>query len=503
MLKPLAATSGPYTAYSEPRSTGAPPAADVRLRAEAGARRISASVVKGSVRLAELILAAGSGLVVHACLGSPPFADDIRSLVALAFAGATAVLAFEALGLYSIPAFAAIFARLPRLALGWTAPFALIVAGTFFLDMGLSRLWLLSWYGTGAAGLVLERIAVAWLVGRWTRQGRLYRLAAIYGGGSITADLVAQLEGDVDSDIRICGIFDDRQDHRVPATIAGYPRLGGLADLVEFGRSVCLDVIVVALPITAEQRLVEMMKHLAVLPADVRLPAHTTRLRFSRRTYSRLGRVAMIDLHDKPISDWGLLAKWVFDKVVALLALLLLSPVLLAVAVAIRLDSPGPVLFRQRRYGFNNELIEVLKFRSMYTDRCDPKASRLVTKDDPRVTRVGRFIRKTSLDELPQLFNVLKGELSLVGPRPHALQAKAADRLYDEIVDGYFARHKVKPGITGWAQINGWRGETDTREKIAKRVEHDLYYIENWSILFDLYILFKTPFALLKTDNAY
>ena len=120
-----------------------------------------------------------------------------------------------------------------------------------------------------------------------------------------------------------------------------------------------------------------------------------------------------------------------------------------------------------------------------------------MTKDDPRVTRVGRFIRKTSLDELPQLFNVLRGELSLVGPRPHALQAKAADRLYDDVVDGYFARHKVKPGITGWAQINGWRGETDTPEKIQKRVEHDLYYIENWSVLLDLYILFKTPFALL------
>ncbi len=174
-----------------------------------------------------------------------------------------------------------------------------------------------------------------------------------------------------------------------------------------------------------------------------------------------------------------------------------------AVALAIRLDSRGPVLFKQKRYGFNNELIEVYKFRSMYADRCDAAAPRLVTKDDPRVTQVGRFIRKTSLDELPQLFNVLKGNLSLVGPRPHAVSAKADDRLYGEVVDGYFARHKVKPGITGWAQINGWRGETDTKEKILKRVEHDLYYIENWSVLFDLYILLKTPSSLLKTENAY
>jgi lipopolysaccharide/colanic/teichoic acid biosynthesis glycosyltransferase len=174
------------------------------------------------------------------------------------------------------------------------------------------------------------------------------------------------------------------------------------------------------------------------------------------------------------------------------------------VAIAVRLDSRGPVLFKQKRYGFNNELIEVFKFRSMYVEATDATAAKLVTKGDPRVTRVGRFIRKTSLDELPQLLNVvLKGNLSLVGPRPHAVHAKAVDRLYDEAVDGYFARHRVKPGITGWAQINGWRGETDNDEKIQRRVEHDLYYIENWSVLFDLYILAMTPFSLLKTENAY
>jgi lipopolysaccharide/colanic/teichoic acid biosynthesis glycosyltransferase len=140
----------------------------------------------------------------------------------------------------------------------------------------------------------------------------------------------------------------------------------------------------------------------------------------------------------------------------------------------------------------------------MFVDQTDATAKRLVTKDDPRVTRVGRFIRKTSLDELPQLLNVVVfGNLSLVGPRPHAIHAKAEDRLYDEAVDGYFARHRVKPGITGWAQIHGWRGETDNQEKIQRRVEHDLYYIENWSVLLDLYILVRTPLALLRSENAY
>jgi exopolysaccharide biosynthesis polyprenyl glycosylphosphotransferase len=194
----------------------------------------------------------------------------------------------------------------------------------------------------------------------------------------------------------------------------------------------------------------------------------------------------------------------VFDRAVALVAILCLSPILLGVAVAVKFSSRGPILFRQKRYGFNNELIEVFKFRSMYADKLDATATKLVTRGDPRVTRVGRFIRRTSIDELPQLINVVfRGDLSLVGPRPHAVHAKAADRQYDEVVDGYFARHRVKPGITGWAQVNGWRGETDTQEKIQQRVEHDLYYIENWSILLDLYILAITPASLVKTQNAF
>jgi exopolysaccharide biosynthesis polyprenyl glycosylphosphotransferase len=206
-----------------------------------------------------------------------------------------------------------------------------------------------------------------------------------------------------------------------------------------------------------------------------------------------------------PIAGWDHVMKWLFDHVVGFVILLLALPVMGLVALAIKLDSPGPVLFRQKRFGFNNERIDVLKFRSMHHHQADPTASRAVTRNDPRVTRVGRFIRKTSLDELPQLFNVvIQGNLSLVGPRPHAVQSKLQSRLFDEAVDGYFARHRVKPGITGWAQINGWRGEIDTTEKIQKRVEFDLYYIENWSVLFDLYILLKTPLALMtKNENAY
>ena len=283
-----------------------------------------------------------------------------------------------------------------------------------------------------------------------------------------------------------------------------FPKLGSVDELVEFARRTRLDLVIFTLPISAEERLLQMLRKLWVLPVDIRLAAHSNKLRFRPRSYSYIGDMPVIDIFDKPIADWDVFVKAAFDKIVGALCLIALSPVMLAVAIAVKLNSRGPALFKQSRYGFNNEKIEVYKFRSMYVDQLDAAARRLVTRNDPRVTRVGRFIRRTSLDELPQLFNVVfKGDLSLVGPRPHAMHARAADHLYDDVVDGYFARHRVKPGITGWAQVNGWRGETDTPEKIQKRVEYDLDYIENWSLLRDIYILALTPFALVKGHNAY
>jgi Undecaprenyl-phosphate glucose phosphotransferase len=481
-----------------------PRLADFRFHDKASL--VSMVVIRGAVRAFDLALVVALGLTIALLyVDEPIVVSNATFLMAVIGAGLATVAAFELLQLYSLPALTSFIRHMPRVLLGWTATFALLIAGLFFLKMGheFSRVWFALWYATGAVALMAERFAVGTVVHHWTRQGRLFRRAAIYGGGMITEKLIGELEVDLDSDVRIMGVFDDRGGDRVDRIIAGYPRLGGLSELVEFARKTRLDVVIIALPITAEQRLLQLTRSLSVLPAEVKIPARSTELRFTRDTYSHVGNVAMIDLLEKPIADWGTVGKWLFDKIVGLTALLLLAPVMLAVAVAIKLDSRGPVLFRQKRHGFNNELIEIFKFRSMYVDRCDANAVKLVTKDDPRVTRVGRFIRKTSLDELPQLLNVLTGSLSLVGPRPHATQAKAAGHLYAAVVDGYFGRHKMKPGITGWAQINGWRGETDTPEKIQKRVEHDIYYIENWSLLLDAYILFKTPFALLKSENAY
>jgi Undecaprenyl-phosphate glucose phosphotransferase len=341
-------------------------------------------------------------------------------------------------------------------------------------------------------------------VRRWTKEGRLDRRTVVVGADARGESLINAIVSQRDNDVRIVGLFDDRNDDRAPTTVAGRQKLGTVDELVEFARRTRVDLVIFSLPISAEGRILQMLKKLWVLPVDIRLAAHSNKLRFRPRAYSYIGDVPVLDVFDKPITDWDVVTKWLFDKIVGSLLLLLAAPVMLMAAIAIKLDSRGPIFFKQKRYGFNNELIEVYKFRSMYVERCDATASVLVTKGDPRVTRVGAFLRKTSLDELPQLINVaIKGNLSLVGPRPHAVHAKAENRLYDEAVDGYFARHRVKPGITGWAQVCGWRGETDTHEKIQRRVEHDLHYIENWSVLFDLSILARTPLAVFKARNAY
>ncbi len=468
---------------------------------------ISPLVLRGLYRIFEGCLVSIIGFVIAQLYVAEPLIQSNTYYGAAHVAmGAATVISLELFGLYRMPALSAALQNMPRLILGWAVAFTALVAGIFFFKVGteFSRVWLAAWFGVGSFALIGARLGITAILRSLARNGRLYRRAAIYGAGTVTAELIAQLEADLSGDIRICGIFDDRDDHRASGLISGFPRLGGLADLVAFGRGTRLDLVILALPISAEDRLADVMKSLSVLPAEIKLPARATKLRFTPSTYSHVGTVAMIDLYDKPITDWGTVAKWVFDKVVGLTALILLAPVMATIAVIIKLDSPGPVLFRQKRYGFNNNLIEIYKFRSMYTDRCDAHATHLVTRDDPRVTRIGRLIRKTSLDELPQLFNVLFGHLSLVGPRPHAMQARAGTQLYDEVVDGYFARHKVKPGITGWAQINGWRGETDTAEKIQQRVLHDLYYIEHWSVFLDAYILALTPYALIaKRENAY
>ncbi|HEV7415840.1 MAG TPA: undecaprenyl-phosphate glucose phosphotransferase, partial [Tianweitania sediminis] len=394
---------------------------------------------------------------------------------------------------------------LHRLVLAWAAALGALATIGFLLKWSedFSRFWFGLWFLAGFAGIAALRLVLSVLVKRWARNGVIERRAVIVGGGAAAEALIRSVEAQPYNDIRICGIFDDRDNRRSPPIVAGYPKLGTVAELLEFARIARIDMLIVSLPLMAETRVLSLLKKLWVLPVDIRLSAHTHNLHFRPRSYSFIGQVPMLDIFDKPINNWDSVAKRCFDIVFSLLGIVMFSPVMLATAIAIKLDSKGPILFRQKRHGFNNEEIEVLKFRSMYVEQCDPTAKQAVTKNDPRVTRVGRFIRKTSIDELPQFFNALFGSLSLVGPRPHAVSAQSHDTLFYEVVDGYFARHRVKPGVTGWAQISGWRGEIDSKDKIRMRTEYDLDYIENWSLWFDLKILILTPIRLLRSENAY
>jgi Undecaprenyl-phosphate glucose phosphotransferase len=326
----------------------------------------------------------------------------------------------------------------------------------------------------------------------------------LVGGGPEAAGVLDAMHEAGGDDIRVVGLFDDRTGARSPDMVRGVPKLGGVADLVPFARRAHLDLVIIAFPLTATARIGEVAELLRVLPVDIRLSGYTRSVTRCRRRAPQVTGDRLIALANRPLAGAAALSKRALDIGVAAPALVACSPLMLLIAAAIRLDSPGPVFFRQRRHGYNHSEIEILKFRSMHADATDAGARRVVRRDDPRVTRVGRVLRRCSLDELPQLINVLRGELSLVGPRPHVVDAVYSERTpFEEIVDGYAARHRVPPGITGWAQINGWRGEIDNPERLLRRVEHDLYYIENRTLWFDLYILMRTLPALFRSGYAY
>lgn len=462
-------------------------------------------VIVSFARIVELLSLFSISMLIYIVYVKPEGIPSGLYLSASVFGSILYVATIQALDGYQMETMRKYILQFSKAFLGFAFTVAILVVIGFFTKQSgeFSRVWLGSWFVGGITFLFTFRAAMTFYTTQLTKNGRLERRAVIVGGGVPAADLIYSLEAMKDNDIRVCGIFDDRQGDRSPAVVVGYPKLGTVDELVEFGRMARIDMLIVTLPMSAESRVLALLKRLWVLPVDIRLAAQSSKLRFRPRSYSYVGSVPFLDVFEKPIADWDGVMKRLFDITFASLGLIAFSPLMLAAMIAIRWESKGPVIFRQKRYGFNNEVIEVLKFRSMFHEMSDPDAKKVVTKGDPRVTKVGRFIRKTSIDELPQLVNVLKGELSLVGPRPHAVNAHTDNRLWDEVVDGYFARHKVKPGVTGWAQINGWRGEVDNPEKIQQRTNFDLYYIENWSLLFDLQIVFTTPFKLLNSENAY
>ena len=360
--------------------------------------------------------------------------------------------------------------------------------------------WYSAWLSASFTLILGGRIIARSALARMTAAGRFDERVAVFGAGAVARRVHDHLKDEA-TGIHFVGVFDDRAGtDRVDPD--GLEIAGKLDDLIEAGRRGEIDRIVIALPQAADRRIATIAAKLEQLPSSLHVVTHIASDVIDSgpaHKVSALGSVGMLDVKTKPLADWAPFVKRAEDYVLGTVFLVLSLPLLVLIALAIRLESKGPVLFRQRRRGLNHRVIEVLKFRTMTVTEDGAEIAQ-ATRNDPRVTRVGWLLRRTSLDELPQLVNVLKGEMSLVGPRPHAL---VHDEKWGEQLESYSNRHQVKPGITGLAQVEGWRGEAPTTAKIQARVEQDLAYIRNWSLGLDLKILWRTVWAVIRARNAH
>jgi Undecaprenyl-phosphate glucose phosphotransferase len=474
---------------------------DILQRHEVAAP-LSQSVVAGLVGFLDLGAVATCGLLIVAILGRVTVGP--AEIAAISLCALLLVLGLHAAGAYDFRAIMNPGRSAPLVIAVSAFVFLVLIALAFAFKMSsdISRLWAFSWMTSVVVLVLIFRGIAATVTRRLAEAGRIGRRIVIYGAGLQGQRIVERIEQLDEPWNRIVGVFDDRLARTAPM-LGRYPVLGNLSDLVEWGRRQCPDEILVAIPWGAEERLVDILQTLAVLPANVRLCSEFQRVDLIQgRANSQYG-ITMLNAFEKPQAGWGRIFKRCFDIGLACAAIVVCLPMMVLIACCIKLEGPGPVLFRQKRYGFNNKLIEIYKFRTMHATACDAMANRLTERDDPRVTRIGALLRRLSLDELPQLLNVLRGEMSVVGPRPHAIRTTAGGRECDEVVNQYAVRHKVKPGITGWAQVNGWRGTMQDEEHLIKRVEHDMYYINNWTPLFDIQILLRTVWVVLQGRNSF
>jgi len=344
------------------------------------------------------------------------------------------------------------------------------------------------------------RLVLRSLLRRLRKEGFNTRSVAIIGNGLSAQQLAHEFESNEWMGVIVAGIFDDRLKPREDAGLSIEANTeGNFDDLVRGAKNNLYDEIYVALPLKAEA----LIKRLTDELADTSIPVHVVpdffTFKLMNARTSHIGNIPIVSIYESPMDDLEAMLKRTMDVVIGTLILAIVAIPMAVIAIAIKLTSPGPVIFKQRRYGLKGEEIEIWKFRSMTVTE-DGSTITQASKGDARITPLGAFLRRTSLDELPQFFNVLKGTMSIVGPRPHAV---AHNELYRKSIDGYMLRHLVKPGITGWAQVNGWRGETDTDEKMQKRIEYDMEYLKNWSIFLDLKIILMTIWKGFINKNAY
>jgi putative colanic acid biosynthesis UDP-glucose lipid carrier transferase len=386
------------------------------------------------------------------------------------------------------------------IAVGWFAVVGLLLLlgwASHTLAVFVERA-LLAWaLATPAALFAAHRALPIWLP-RLMSADSLRKTAVIAGANELGRRLAARLAGDALLGVRVAGFFDDRGASRL-RDLPAEQNLGRLERLADYARANPVDVIYVALPMASQPRILRLLEELRDTTASIYFVPDIFVSDLIQARVDFVGELPVVAVCETPFYGFNGLVKTVSDFLLALCILIFISPLMLAIAVGVKLSSPGPVLFKQRRYGVDGRKIVVYKFRSM-TVAEDGDVVRQATRHDARVTPFGAFLRRTSLDELPQFINVLQGRMSVVGPRPHAV---AHNELYRKLIRGYMIRHKVKPGITGLAQVNGFRGETDTVDKMKARIDYDLAYLRNWSLALDLKVILKTVVVVLQKQNAY
>jgi Undecaprenyl-phosphate glucose phosphotransferase len=363
--------------------------------------------------------------------------------------------------------------------------------------------WLLAWAGWSGGGALALQILARPVVQRWRVASLTGHRVAIVGSGEPAQRLVNWLEANADDVVQVVGLFDDRRGRGADRVGLSHLICGTTDDLIEYYRHAPIDKIIIALPHHAEERLLAILHRLKQLPVDIALAPDLVGFRVPDSATADMAGLKMRSLAQRPLRASQRFVKDLFDRSLAALLLLLLAPLLLMLALGVKLSGAGPVFFRQERHGLGNRVFQVLKFRTMHAEMDDPSGRRQTLRNDPRVTLFGALLRRTSLDELPQLINVLKGDMSLVGPRPLPLQMRVDDRLNYEIVAEYACRHRMKPGITGLAQVKGHRGAVNTAEALQSRIAYDLYYIDHWSLWLDIRILAMTSAACVFGKNAF
>lgn len=378
----------------------------------------------------------------------------------------------------------------------------MVLAGlSFFTKSGdvYSRTWFVMWMMFAWFLLVLCRLALLLFLRFMRSKGLNERTVVIIGASVLGIKLAETVQQALWTGFRIVAFMDDDASHK-PKSLCHIPVIQVPDSLSDYLATHKIDEIWLALPLAAESRVKKILYELRNHTITTRFVLDIFGLDLLNHSITEIAGMPVLNIRSTPMVGTNRLVKAIEDRLISALILLLIAPLFLLIAVGVKLSSKGPVFFKQKRLGWDGRIIEVYKFRSMIMHIEKNNEVQQATLDDSRVTAFGRFLRRSSLDELPQFLNVLQGRMSIVGPRPHAL---AHNELYKDMIHTYMQRHRVKPGITGWAQVNGWRGETDTLLKMKKRVECDLYYINNWSLSFDLKIIFLTLFRGFINRNAY